>query len=127
MAHHPTPLKFLVPGWFFVVMGLAGLSFAWHRATPMMGEMADAIALVAGIVATVVFIVLAAATALRAQRYPDAWEEDRRHAVRHTFIATLPLAVLLLATVAAAMFGDSVWARLLWWIGSLSQLFVTVW
>jgi len=127
MAHHPTPLKFLFPGWFSVVMGLAGLSLAWHRAMPLMGEMADAVALIVGAVAAMVFVVLSVTTLLRAQRYPDAWEEDCRHAVRHTFVATLPLAVLLLATVAAAMFGDNVWARLLWWTGSLSQLFVTVW
>ena len=32
----PTPLKFLMPGWFSVVMGLCGLSLAWHRAVPLM-------------------------------------------------------------------------------------------
>ena len=27
-THHATPLKFLMPGWFASVMGLAGLSLA---------------------------------------------------------------------------------------------------
>ncbi|MBC7485048.1 MAG: SLAC1 anion channel family protein [Rhizobacter sp.] len=127
MAHHPTPLKFLFPGWYAVVMGLAGLSLAWHRAMPLMGETAGVAALVLGGLAAVVFAALAVATMMRARRYPEAWQDDRRHAVRHAFIATLPLAVSLLATVAAALFGDGLWVRLLWWCGSLSQLFVTVW
>ena len=45
MSHHATPLKFLMPGWFAIVMGLCGLSLAWHRAVPLMGEMAGAGAL----------------------------------------------------------------------------------
>lgn len=127
MAHHPTPLKFLFPGWYAVVVGLAGLSLAWQHAVPLMGEMAGLAAMVLGGLAAAVFAVLAVATVLRARRHPDAWQDDRRHAVRHAFIATLPLAVLLLATVAAALFGDSLGVRLLWWSGSLSQQFVTVW
>jgi tellurite resistance protein len=127
MAQHPTPLKFLFPGWYAVVMGLAGLSLAWHRAVLLMGEMAELAATVLGGLAAAVFAVLAVATLLRAQRHPEAWHDDRRHAVRHAFIATLPLAVLLLATVATVLVSDGLWVRLLWWCGSLSQLFVTVW
>ena len=127
MAHHPTPLKFLFPGWYAVVIGLAGLSLAWQLAVPLMGEIAGLAAMVLGALAAAMFAALSVATVLRANRYPEAWQDDRRHAVRHAFIATLPLAVLLLATVASALFGDSLWLRLLWWCGSLSQLFVTVW
>jgi len=127
MAHHPTPLKFLFPGWYAVVMGLAGLSLAWTRAVPLMGEMAEHAAMALGALAAMVFGVLAVATVLRARRHPQAWLDDRRHAVRHALVATLPLAVLLLATVAAVTFGDHPGVRLLWWCGSLSQLLVTVW
>jgi tellurite resistance protein len=53
-----------------MVMGLTGLALAWHRATPLMGEMAGAGAsLVIGALAFVVFAVLAVATVLRMQRY----------------------------------------------------------
>ena len=65
MPHHDTPLKFLMPGWFAIVMGLCGLSLAWHRATPLMGEMAGAGALVLGVLAAVVALVLAGASLLR--------------------------------------------------------------
>jgi tellurite resistance protein len=121
------PLKFLFPGWYALVMGLAGLSLAWHRATPIMGDGAAAAALAVGALAALVFAVLAVATVVRALRHPQAWAEDRRHPVRHTFIAALPIAILLLATVGVALFGPSPWALALWWAGSLAQWFVTWW
>jgi tellurite resistance protein len=127
MAHQATPLKFLVPSWYALVMGLAGLSLAWHRAVPLMGEMAGAVSLLVGVLAAVVFAVLAVATVVRGRRYPAAWAEDRRHPVRHAFIAALPIAVTLLATVGVAIAGPQPLLAALWWAGALSQLFVTWW
>lgn len=127
MAANPTPLKYLFPGWYAIVMGLAGLSLAFHRAVPLMGEVAGAVALVIGALGAATFLVLAVATVVRGRRYPEAWAEDRRHPVRHTFIATLPVALLLLATVAVASSLREPWVEALWWIGALGQLFVTVW
>jgi tellurite resistance protein len=122
-----TPLKFLFPGWYAIVMGLAGLSLAFHRAEPLMGEPALGAALALGALAAAVFVVLAAATVLRGMRYPEAWAEDRRHPVRHTFIATLPVAIILLATVAVFSGLRGPLAGALWWVGSLAQLFITAW
>ena len=128
MAHSPTPLKFQMPGWYALVMGLAGLALAWHRAVPVLGERAGAVSLLVGVLAAAVFAVLAGATVLRGQRYPEAWAEDRRHPVRHTFIAAMPIGVLLLATVGVAIAGPQspLWLAL-WWVGALAQLFVTGW
>lgn len=120
-------LRHLAPGWYAVVMGLAGLALAWHRAVPLMGEAAGAAALAIGALAAAVFVVLAAATLWRGWKHPDAWAEDRRHPVRHVFIAALPISVLLLATVAVALAGPHPLLRALWWIGSLAQLGVTWW
>jgi tellurite resistance protein len=131
---HPTPaapLKYLFPGWYAIVMGLCGLSLAFHQAVPSMGAAAGAAALALAALAALVFAILAAATALRALRHPDAWAEDRQHPVRHTFVATLPIALILLATAAVAAGLHAGTARpavvALWWAGSLSQLFVTAW
>ena len=124
---HDRALKYLFPGWYAVVMGLAGLSLAWQRAVPVMDAAAGATALAIAITAAVVFVALTIAAVLRAQRHPEAWVEDLQHPVRHTFVATLPVALILLATcaVAAGLRGPLVEA--LWWVGSLTQLFVTVW
>lgn len=127
MSAHPHPLKYLYPGWYAIVMGLAGLALAWHRAVPLMGEAAAGAALVMGIGASLVFIALAVATLMRAQRYPEAWAEDRKHPVRHTFIATLPISLMLLPTVAVAVGLRGIVIDLMWWAGSLAQVFVTVW
>lgn len=126
-ATHPQPLKFLFPAWFSVVMGLCGLALAWQRATPLMGEMAGALALVIGLAAALVFVLLAGASLLRLQRHPEAWQDDRNHPVRHTFMANMPISLILLATVAVALAGPSPLAAGLWWIGSLGQLWVTLW
>lgn len=127
MPHHPTPLKFVGTPWYSLVMGLCGLSLAWHRATPLMGEMAGAAALVLGALATMVFAVLAVATVARMRRHPEAWDEDLRHPVRHPFVAAIPISLMLLATVSVALRGPDTLAQGLWWVGSLSQLWVTVW
>jgi tellurite resistance protein len=121
------PLKYLFPSWYAVVMGLAGLSLAWHRAVPVMGEAAGAAAMAIAALAAAVFIALVLATLLRAQRHPEAWAEDRRHPVRHTFVATLPIAIVLLAAcaVASGLGGTAVLA--LWWLGAIGQLGVTLW
>ncbi len=127
MTAHPTPLKFLGPPWYAVVMGLCGLALAWHRATPLMGEMAGAAALVIGALAALVFAVLAVGTLLRIRRHPEAWAEDLRHPVRHPFVAAMPISLLLLATVSVALRGPDVLAHGLWWLGSVAQLGVTLW
>ncbi len=120
-------LKYLFPGWYAVVMGLAGLSLAWHRAVPLMGEAAVVAALAIGAMAATVFFILLAATAWRGRHHAEAWAEDRRHPVRHTFVATLPISIILLATVAVALGWRGPLVEAAWWVGSFGQLFVTAW
>ncbi len=125
-----TPLKFLMPGYFSVVMGLSGLTLAWHSAAGVLGEMAEGIALVLGLLSMLVFLVLLVASFLRWQRYPAALAEDLQHPVRHAFVAALPVS-LLLATVGVGLGGAGdplgmAW-NALWWVGGLGQLWATVW
>jgi tellurite resistance protein len=127
MPHAANPLKYLFPAWYGIVMGLAGLSLAWHGAVPLMGEVAAALAQAVGAMAALVFVVLVVATLTRWRRHPQAWTEDRSHPVRHTFIAALPVALILVATVAVATLGVSPLAQGLWWAGSLALLGVTMW
>lgn len=120
-------LAYLHPGWFTTVMGLTGLALAWHRAVPLMGEMASAVAVLAGALGAAVFVVLLVASVLRIRRHPEAWAEDLRHPVRHAFAAAVPIGAMLVATVAVALFGPQPLAAALWWVGSVAQLAVTAW
>ncbi len=124
---HGQPLKFLFPSWFAVVMGLAGLALAWHRAVPLMGPTATVAANAIGALAAGVLVVLAGATFLRLQRYPEAWAEDLKHPLRHVFMAAIPVSVILLATVAVAAGLRGVVVEALWWLGATGQLWVTLW
>jgi tellurite resistance protein len=121
------PLKYLFPSWFAIVMGLAGLSLAWHRAVPLMGPTAALAANVIALLATVVFVVLAAATLWRRKRYAEAWAEDLKHPLRHVFVAAVPVSMILLATVAVAAGLRGVAVEALWWLGAVGQLWVTLW
>ncbi|MCU0969198.1 MAG: SLAC1 anion channel family protein [Rubrivivax sp.] len=127
MPLSPTPLRHLMPGWFSIVMGLGGLSLAWHRATPAMGDLAGAVSLLFGAAAAIVFVMLVAGTLLRVRRYPEAWAEDLRHPVRQPFVAAIPVAMLLLATVGVAIGGPSSLLAALWVVAAIAQWVVTVW
>ncbi len=127
MASIPSPLKYLAPGWFATVMGLAGLSLAWHAAVPLLGDGANAAALVIGVLALLIFLALAVASLWRLQRHPQAWRDDLKHPVRHVFVAAGPVALVLLASTAVAAGVQGPWLLLLWWAGALAQLAVTAW
>jgi tellurite resistance protein len=123
----PSPLKFLQPAWFSLVMGLSGMALAWQAATPLLGEMASGVALVTGGLAALVFVALAVASLRRWQRHAQALEEDLKHPVRHAFVATIPVSLLLLATLAHTL-GLNGWGVVaLWWAGSLLQWWATLW
>lgn len=124
---NPTPLKFLTPGWFSVVMGLAGLALAWLSAGAALGDSATGVSLVVGGVAALVCVAVLGLSVVRASRYPAALAEDLRHPVRHGFVAALPVAVLLLATQAAALGFRGAWLDGLWGLAALGQLWATVW
>ncbi len=127
MNHTSTPLKFVMPGWFAMVMGFCGLALAWHRATPLLGDMAGAGALVIGVLALLVALVLVALSLLRWRRYPKAVAEDLKHPVRHVLVAAMPISLILLATLATALAGPSLPAKAAWALGSAWQFGVTVW
>lgn len=126
-SHHATPLKFLAPGWFSVVMGLSGLTLAWVRAVPYAGDSALTVAWVLATGAALVMALLLALSLLRVLRHPQSLREDLQHPVRHVFVATVPVSLILLGTVAHTLSGSSALARAVWMIGSASQVLVTVW
>ena len=123
----PSPLKFLGPQWFATVMGLAGLALAWTAAVPQMGSAARWIALGIGALAVLVFAGLLALNIRREQLHPEALSADLNHPVRHAFLAALPVSLILLATLGAALFGAAVPWLVLWLLGCVLQFAVTLW
>ncbi|MDO5691406.1 MAG: C4-dicarboxylate ABC transporter [Pseudomonadota bacterium] len=127
MPQRPDALKYLAPNWFAIVMGLSGLSLAWGRAAPLLGDMAGGGALVLAVAAALVCVALLVLSWMRWQHYPEALAGDLKHPVRHAFIATLPVSIILLATCGVSLLGTSAWLAALWWVGSLAQFYVTLW
>jgi len=125
--HHPTPLKFLMPGWFALVMGYSGWSLAWHRAGPFFGEAAETVSAVIGVLAALCLVVLLVASVMRAWRYPEALLEDLKHPVRHAFVAAAPVGAMLVATVGVSQMGSAPIWEAVWWVGSVAQLVATWW
>lgn len=122
----PSPsVQHLNFAWFAMVMGLCGLSLAWMRAVPHWSG-ALQVSMVVGVAAVVVFLLLLVATVWRGLRYPAAVWADARHPVRQVFVAALPSSLVLIATVAVAHGGYSLWADGAWMLGSTGLLLVTV-
>ena len=120
-------LKFLYPTWFSIVMGLAGLALAWHRATLLMGDAAGAAGMAISVLAALVYAALLLAAGLRARLQAQAWRDDLKHPVRHSVVAALPIGLLLLATAAVGAGLRGPWVQAAWWVASLSLLGVTLW
>lgn len=120
-------LKYLGPGNFAIVMGLCGLALAWLRARPLMGDGALQAAGAIALLAALLFVALLAASLLRWLRHREAVLEDLRHPVRHAFFAALPISLILLATLAHALFPHAGWVAPLWQLGCAAQFGVTLW
>lgn len=127
MPKRPDALKYFGLNWFAIVMGLAGLSLAWARAAPIMGDMAGAGAMLLAGVAALVFVLFLVLSWVRWQRYPEALAAELRHPVRHAFVATIPVSMILLATCGVSLLGAQAWLSALWWAGSIAQFGVTLW
>jgi tellurite resistance protein len=118
------PVQHLGFAWFAIVMGLCGLSLAWHRAAAW-GDVAVLVSAAWGALAACVLSVLMVATALRMWWFPEAVRADLQHPVRHVFVAALPASWVLMASVGAVHWGRTLWAEALWMLGSASLLAVS--
>lgn len=116
LAHFPVPL-------FSSVMGMAGLAIAWHKAHAVLG----APALIGDLVrlaASGLFLLLAAAYALKWLRHPAAALAEARHPVRINFLSTIPIGLLLLSS---AWLDDAPHlASGIWMAGAALQLVLTL-
>lgn len=116
LAHLPVTV-------FATVMGLAGASLAWHRASDAFGVPVT-ISHLLGWLAVAAFLLALVGYAAKASRFPGASRTEWRHPVRIAFVPTTSIALLLLATVFAT--DRPTMSAVLWWSGAVAQLVLTV-
>ena len=123
-----SPIRFLGPQWFAPVMGWAGLGLALVRGEALLGEVARGAAYVAAAVSLVTFgLVLLASVGRIVSGHLDALQQDLEHPVRQAFVSTLPVSLLLIATLCSALGLGGFWAAPTWLAGAMLQVAVTVW
>ncbi len=116
LKHFPVTL-------FSSVMGIGGLSLAWRRAGRVWGT-PEWPSDVLFWVAVAVFAVVAVLYAAKWVRYPAAAWAEIQHPIRMTFVPTITIAVLVLATGAQEDLPSL--ARFAWWVGAVGHLLLTV-
>lgn len=115
-----------------MVMGWCGLSIAWLRAADVLGDTALGLGLVGAIFALLVFMLLCVACVVRLTYHPNAVAADMRHPVRHAFMGTLPLSIMLLAGIGVSLFWNTSRAldtllTFAWMVGSVLELTASIW
>ena len=125
-------LEYLAPAWFALVMGWCGLTQAWLKATPLLGDTALGLGLVGAGFSLLVFVLLCLACVVRLNAHPHAVAADLRHPVRHAFMATLPISILLLVSIGIGLFWHT--SPLLdtaltfaWCVGAVLEIAATIW
>ena len=115
LAHLPVTL-------FSIVMGLAGLAIAWKSVFPA-SALAQGLAWLIGLLASLVLVFLVAAYALKIRRHPAEVAAELRHPVRLNFFPAISIGLLLLSIF---WVGHPVLADLLWGGGALLHLGLTL-
>ncbi|CAI9418891.1 hypothetical protein HIDPHFAB_03429 [Nocardioides sp. T2.26MG-1] len=116
LAHFPVTF-------FATVMGLAGLSLAWARAAEVL-DVPDWVGKGLFWLSLVVYGAVLLAYLAKLVRHPDAVREELAHPVRLSFVPTITIGMLLVAT--AGQHISPTLAEALWWVGASGQLALTL-
>ena len=113
-------------------MGWCGLAQAWLRASDSGAGLATLLATLAGTAALAIFLVVSVLSLVRWSKYPSAVAMDMQHPVRHPFLATIPISIMLLASLGVAIFWNASESlntsiRWVWAVGSLLEILATLW
>lgn len=108
---------------FAMVMGVAGLGLAWRKAETVLGAsplFGNALL----ILAALLFAAAAITYTLKLVRFPKAVRGEFDHPIRSSFFATIPIAMLLLATGLHPFAPNA--AGWMWGVGAIVQLTFTI-
>jgi tellurite resistance protein len=116
-------LKHFPVAFFAVIMGLAGVSIAWHKAQTAFGMTLD---VSGGLrwLAIVLFAVIAALYLVKLIRYRAAVAQELAHPIQLNFFPTISISMLLLGIALLDVLPGI--AALLWIIGSALHLLFTL-
>jgi len=112
-------IQFLPVNLFASVMGISGLSLAWKQASKLFGT-SLVIADVIGILAMIMFIILAIAYLAKWALYPQKVKDEFKHPVSGNFFGTITIAILLLSSVISPY--SQLTGQVLWVIGTVTTL-----
>jgi len=112
-------IRHLPVGLFGAVMSIAGLSLAWRLAHKAYG--ADiAVSNITGVVALLLFVVLALSYLGKLSRFPDVVKFEFSHPVIGSFFGTIGISILLLSSVIGTYSGTA--QLVVWLIGTVFTL-----
>jgi tellurite resistance protein len=109
---------------FASVMGVAGLALAWQRGAHVLG-LPSAVGTALALLAALLYAVSAALYLAKWARHRSAVVGEWQHPVRSALVPTASIGLLLLAILALNA-GAGVLARLLWSLGALAHLLLTL-
>ena len=115
----PAPLDFLPVGLFGSVMGISGLSVAWHLASGRYG-LSLSIAQAIGGLAIVAFVAMTVAYLTKFAHAPQAVRAEFAHPVAGSLFGTVLISLLLLPIVIAPL--SIAIARVSWIVGTVGML-----
>jgi len=101
---------------FASVMGIAGLSIAWHEASLEFG-VSLLMSKAAGALAVIVFLVLSAGYLVKALRHPEVIVHEYRHPIAGNFYGTITIGILLLSSVLSQL--NQTLGEVVWTIGTI--------
>lgn len=117
-------LKHLPINLFAAVMGLAGLSLAWLKASHEGWLIAQPIGLAVGAATTSLLILLLLAYSAKALTQWDAVRQEAKHPVKLNFFAAIPIGLILVATIWSTIWTSL--ANIVWIVGSITMLGATL-
>jgi tellurite resistance protein len=109
--------------WFSMVMGLAGLAIAWNRAEALLNLALQPSPVLLGL-CTGLFLLIGALYSAKALRYREATAREWAHPVQMNFAPTFSISLILLSIAWLPVNLD--WSRLLWAVGTVLQLALTL-
>lgn len=109
--------------WFASVMGLGGLTIAWHRAEEILQLPVHASPWLLALT-TLLFIALAGVYGAKAFRYRDSVAKEWGHPVKMHFVPTFSIGLILLAIAWLPV--NAAYSQLLWVAGTSIHLVLTL-